>query len=343
MGVIGRTAAIGVTVALALGGCDPVDCGEGTHRDGAECLANAPVACGEGTILRDGRCEVDPSSLPDGGPALECDPGTSPENGRCVPDPVFYVACPDGDVPTPGPGCEAMEPGEFCVTGSAVDVVTGCPLGDDAGLAAILIDPFAALGGAPPLGVVPLGPGGSFAIASSGSASRLVVIIDEMDEMADDVWTRSLTGVRNTAPIAGETYRLVAPATAVEDRAAWAAALGIDGDLLEGGYLVGRVLATGDDGAAVAAANIEVQTTRQGIHECERGPCLRYFDDDPALTGFRPVATATTGGSGAFLIVNDGALLQLDFDVDGADETYPTVSAGANPGSAFHMVLAPAR
>ncbi len=344
MGAIDRSGmgAIGIALAaLALGGCDPLDCGEGTHRDGAECLANAPVACGEGTVLRNGRCEVDPSSLPDGGAGIECDPGTSPENGRCVPDPVFYVACPGGAVPTPGPGCEAMEPGEFCVTGAAVDLVTGCPPAEGAGLAAILIDPFAALGGAPPLGVAPLGPGGSFSIASSGSASRLVVIIDELDEMAEDVWTRSLTGVRNSAPIAGETYRLVAPATAVADRAAWGAALGVD-ELLEDGYLVGRVFATGDDGAAVPAVGAEVQTTRQGITDCERGPCLRYFDDDPALTGFLPVGTTTTGESGAFIIINDGSLLQLDFDVGQADETYPTVSAGANPGSAFHMVLAPA-
>lgn len=334
---------VGAWAAVALWGCDPLDCGPGTHRDGAECVANAPVACGAGTVLRDGRCELDPSSLPDGGPTLECDPGTSAENGRCVPDPVFFAACPDGAVPTPGPGCEAMEPGEFCVTGTALDVVSGCPPAEDAGLVAILIDPFAALGGAPPLGVVPLGDGGSFAIASDGSASRLVVVIDEMDAEAEDVWTRSLTGVINAAPVSGETYRLAAPATTVDDRAAWAAALGLEGDLLEDGYLVGRVMATGDDGAAVPAAGATVATSREGLTDCERGPCLRYFDDDPALSGFLPVGTTATAESGAFLLINDGSLLQLDFDVEGGDETYPTVSAGANPGSAFHMVLAPAR
>ena len=342
---INRIGGLGLAagLALGLGGCDPLDCGEGTHRDGAQCLANDPVACGEGTVLRNGRCEVDPASLPDFGMALECEPGTSPSNGRCVPDPVFYGGCPDGDVPAPGPGCEALEPGEFCVTGTAVDVVTGCPPAAEAGLGAILIDPFAALGGAPPLGAVPLGPGGSFAIASDGSASRLVVIIDELDEMAPDVWTRSLTGVRNSAPIAGETYRLVAPATTVDDRSAWAEALGLDDGLLEPGYLVGRVMATGDDGAAAPAVGVSVETNRQGLTDCERGPCLRYFDDDPALSGFLPVGTTATGGSGAFIVINDGSLLQLDFDVSDADETYPTVAAGANPGSAFHMVLTPAR
>lgn len=337
MGVVAALAALAAT------GCDPLECGPGTHRDGAECVANAPVACGEGTLLRDGRCELDPDSLPDGGVALECEPGTSPSGGQCVPDPVFFVGCGGGEAPVPGPGCEALGPGEYCVTGTAVDVVTGCPPGEDEGLAAILIDPFAALGGAPPLGAVPLGPGGSFAIATDGNASRLIVVIDEADAAAPDVWTRSLTGVRNSAPVAGETYRLVTPATLAEDRAAWAAALGLDGDLLDGGYLVGRVLAEGDAGA-VPAAGATLETNSDGLTDCgERGPCLRFFDDDPALTGFQPAGATATGASGAFLLVHDGGLLQLDIDVTGVDGAYPTVTAGANAGSAFHVVLAPER
>lgn len=339
-----REATIAVTAALmALTGCDPLDCGPGTHRDGAECVANAPVACGEGTILRDGRCELDPDSLPDGGPALECDPGTSPVGGRCAPDPVFFVGCDGGETPTPGPGCEDMEPGQYCVTGTALDISTGCPPGDDEGLAAILIDPFAAIGGAPPLGVAPLGPGGSFAIATDGNASRLVIVIDEADEAAPDVWTRSLTGIRNSAPVAGDTYRLVAPMTHGDDRAGWAAALGLGGDLLEGGYLVGRVLAEGDSGA-VPAVGATLETNSEGLTDCgDRGPCLRFFDDDPALTGFLPAGATATGGSGAFLLVHDGGLLQLQIDVTGVDGTYPTASAGANAGSAFHVVLEPER
>ncbi len=339
-----RRAAAGGLVGLMVGGagCDPLDCGPGTHRDGAECVANAPVACGEGTILRDGRCELDPTSLPDAG-GLECPPGTSPQGGVCAPDPVPFVACEGGEAPVAGPGCEAMEPGEYCVTGTAVDVVTGCPPGADAGLGAILIDPIARLADpeAPPLGAAPLGPGGSFALAASGTPSRLVVVIDELDEGAPDTWTRSLTGVLNAAPVAGDTYRLVAPATTQADRAMWAAALPEVDDLLEGGYLVGRVLAE-VDGVSVAAEGVTVETNRQGLTDCAGGPCLRYFGDDPGLGDFQPAGADTTGASGAFLLVHDGSgLLQLDFTVSGGADDWPTVTAGANAGSAFHLVLAP--
>lgn len=345
MGRLAQAGRIGGLVglaALAASGCDPLDCGPGTHRDGAECVANAPVACGSGTLLRDGRCELDPDSLPDGGTPLDCAPGTSPQGGQCVPDPVFYLACSGGETPAPSAGCEGMAPGEYCVTGTAFDIATGCAPDAEAGLAAILIDPIARLADpdGPPLGAVPLGPGGSFAIAASGNASRLVVIIDELDEGATDVWTRSLTGVRNTPPIAGDTYRLLTPASSGEDRAAWAAALGID-ELLEGGYLVGRVLAEAG-GTAVPAVGVGLMTNVQGLTDCDGGTCLRFFDDDPALTGFQPAGATTTGASGAFLVVHDGSgPLQLDVSVTGEDTGYPTLTTAVNTGSAFHMVLAP--
>lgn len=340
-----RLAGAALLAMAPLTGCDPLDCGEGTHRDGAECVANAPVACGEGTVLRDGRCEVDPDRLPDGGPP-DCPPGTSPDDdGQCVPDPVFFLACADGEAPSPGPGCEALEPGEYCVTGAVVDVRTGCAVPSDAGLGLALVDPLAAVldPDAPPLGVAPIGAGGAFAIAASGNATLLAVTLDEAEGAPADAWTRSVTGVLSRPPVAGDTYRLVAMATSVETRAEWAAALGIEGDLLDGGFLVGRVLAEAD-GEAVPAAGVTIGTGRPELPDCDAGqPCLRVFDADPALTGFVDPGTATTTASGAFLLIHNGmGALQLEFSASGGEARYSNAVAGANPGSGFHLLFAPA-
>lgn len=330
-----------MSAALAVSGCEQVECGPGTYRDGAECRAAAPVACGEGTVLRDGRCEADRSALPDGG--LDCPPGTSPMGDACAPDPVFFLACEEGPAPSPGPGCDALEPGQYCVTGTVVDMVTGCAVPGDAGLVVALADPLAAIlaPDAPPLGVAPVGPGGSFAIAAGGEPTLLVVTIDEADDANDD-WTRSVTGVLARPPVAGDTYRLVSMATRAETRAAWAAALGREGDLTDGGFLVGRVLVD-DGGDAAPGAGAEIGTGRPELPDCVDGdPCLRMFDDDPALTGFVDPGTSTTAGSGAFLLVHNGdGALQLEFTatLDGVD--FANIIAGANPGSGFHVVFTP--
>ncbi|MCB9550428.1 MAG: hypothetical protein H6705_00665 [Myxococcales bacterium] len=336
----------GLPLALlaVLAGCDEVECGSGTYRDGAECVADAPVACGAGTVLVDGRCELDESALPDGGGPTPCAEGeTRDEDGDCVPVAVVdYLACPDRPA-APGPGCAALEAGEYCVTGTIVDVVDGCPLGPDDGVAIALIDPIAAIGNpdAPPLAVAAPGDGGAFAVTTAQSALFLALVVDE-PEGGGDAWTRSVTGVLARAPVAGETYDAVALATRGETRAAWADVLDRD-DLTAGGFLVGRVLA-GEPGALEPAGDVRVVVAgRDDLADCaEAAPCLRMFDDDPALTGFRDVGADTTAASGAFLLVHTGpGTLQVRISVTGGAADYATVSAGASPGRGFHASFVP--
>ncbi len=329
---------------VALTGCDALECGPGTHRDGAECVADAPVGCGEGTVLMDGRCVIDESDAPDASTPPPCaDDEIRDESGTCVPRQIDYIACADGPA-APAPGCGALEPGEYCVTGTLVDTVTGCPLGPDSGLAVSLSDPIAVLRDpdTPPLAVAVPGEGGGYALVASGTATYLVIAADEADPQGDDAYVRSVTGVIDVPPVAGDTYERVALATAFETLTAWATALERDDDIAAEGFLVGRALAEGEDGALAPAAGVRVGAEgRDNYYRCEVGvPCLRMFDDDPALTGFQPVATETTGESGAFLLISNGApslLLNLEADGD-----YDPISTGASAGRGFHAVFVPA-
>jgi hypothetical protein len=67
--------------ALVASGCsDSVECGEGTHGDGTQCVSSLSPACGPGTKLVSGEC------VPDSGGGAECGVGTHSENGTCVPN-----------------------------------------------------------------------------------------------------------------------------------------------------------------------------------------------------------------------------------------------------------------
>lgn len=342
-----RSPALALPLALAalaaLTGCDALECGPGTHRDGAECVADAPVGCGEGTVLVDGRCVVDESEAPDAATPPPCADGeTRDESGACVARQIDYVACADGPA-APGPGCGALEAGEYCVTGTVVDTVTGCPLGADSGLVVSLSDPIAVLRDpdTPPLAFATPGDGGAFALTAEGTATYLVIAVDEADPQGDDRYVRSVTGVISDPPVGGETYERVALATRFDTLTAWADALGRDDDIAAEGFLVGRALTDDGDGALTPAAGVRVGVEgRDNYYRCEVGvPCLRMFDDDPALTGFQPVGAETTGESGGFLLISNGAAsLLLNLAAEG---DYEPISTGASAGRGFHAVFVP--
>ncbi len=85
-------ALLGLTAAVGLLGCDTLECGAGTHREGDLCTPNVLVGCGPGTTLRDGTCQADGAGGEGGaggagGGALSCGPGTTEVNGVCRPSP----------------------------------------------------------------------------------------------------------------------------------------------------------------------------------------------------------------------------------------------------------------
>ncbi len=380
---------------FALWGCDTLECGEGTHREGDVCVANVLVRCAEGTALLDGRCVADlpdAGPTPDGGGALRCGAGTHEEGGVCVPDDPagdrdMAVAPPDpddgvepdGPLPDPDDGVEpdmaAEDPdmgaaptcpealtlgqpepcpavaGTYCVYGTAQDFLTGCALPADADLQLAVIDPIAAAAGASPqeyvrgLGVV--GANGTFAINCAGEANQLALVIDE-DPMAgaDDVWTRSVSGVSPAAPTPGDELRVTAFASDQATQARWNAALGLgDKGLEQTGFLVGRVLTITEAGIRpVAGAEVRGRQN-PNLARCDDGAsCLRYFDDDPRLVGFQDVGAGATGASGAFLVIRGGGGALIDaFHVANMAGTYADIPAGANPGSGFHTAFVPQR
>ncbi len=390
-------AAAAALVAALLTGCDTLECGPGTHREGDTCAPNVQVVCGDDTVFSDGRCVLDPDRAPpdlgapgpaaDAGPMLACGPGTKREGDLCVPDGVTPVAdagpgdldagpasdadvgpmsdaeaeadmaavepdaavepvgCPEGrQVAAPPANCGAAVPGAYCVVGVATDFLTGCALPTDANLIIALIDPIAAAGGAGPLGVVPVGPGGTFALQSPTDAAQLAIVIDEAPMAPDDVWTRSVSGVLAGAPTPNETYVAHAFASDQATQARWNAALQLDDGALEaGGFLIGRVLTLGLNGL-VPIGGARVRARNRNLLTCEAGrPCLRFFDDDPRLTGFQAVGAPATGASGGFLLIHDGgpAPLQDLFFVEGQEDAYDDLPAGANRGSGFHTALVP--
>lgn len=378
--------------AALAAGCDTLECGEGTHRDGDRCVTNDPITCGEGTEFRDGHCvavgggETDAGPERDAGDPLTCGPGTHREGNQCVPDdgpgprrdagpdrdlgpdtdadvgpetdaepdmgPPMPQGCPADRLPAPIPqGCPAM-PGTYCVVGQAVEFLTGCKLPADEGLFVAVIDPAAAAGGAPfeeyVRGTGAISADGTFAINARGDSLQLAIVIDENPAAGvPDRWTRSVSGVLPTPPTAGRTYPVRAFATTLETQAVWNDALGLGERALEqGGFLVGRVFRPGDSPSGLApAAGARVRARNDAdLLDCATAPfCLRFFDDDPRLTGFMPEGHGATEDSGAYLIrlVGGVPVRQDVFFIEGQAGTYADVPGGASAGSGFHTGFVP--
>jgi hypothetical protein len=349
-----------------------VACGEGTVFADGRCMAplvpdgglapaDGGLTCGPGTVRRGDQCVPSGGPRPDAGSGEDADvdrdagPDTDAVAADAGADGAIADAlapdmapppptCPAGRVAgQPPANCGALPPGGYCVVGVARELVNNCALPTDAHLAILLIDPIAAAAGQPfpayVRGQGAVGEGGAFAIVGQGDASALALIVDEA--MEPDVWARSVSGVTAEGALPGEVYRATAFATTLETEGRWAQALDMEpGALQQTGFLVGRVLSP----ALAPVAGATVGARRVGdLAECAAGQsCLRFFDDDPRLTGFRPAGTTTTGQSGAFLVIRDGAGAYQDrFFVSGTEATYGEITAGANPGSGFHIAFVP--
>lgn len=346
-----------------------VTCGDGTtFRDG-RCVGSLSADAGDDAFVIDA--------------GLTCGPGTHEEDGVCVPDEASRDAGPDAEatdaLPTDGmvvdsqvpdmmeeppprcppeltPGappadCGALPPGSYCITGVATEFLTGCALPSDQGLAILVIDPVAVAGGATPQeaarGQGLVGPNGTFAIQGTGAATQLAMVIDEAPMVPANTWTRSVSGVSAAQPTPGQIFRVAAFATKQATQAVWNDALGLDPQGLEtGGFLLGRVLAVGDGGLVPTAdARVRLRMNSDALDCAEGRPCLRFFDDNPALTGFQPVGAGATGRSGAFLLrlapPPAPNVLQDVLFVDRQEETYAPLPAGAARGSGFHTAFVP--
>jgi len=315
-------------------------CGPGTHREGNLCVADQ--------VQPDRGVAADAAVAEDVGPPTDADPpdmapDMAPPPPRCPPE------------LTPGPppaDCGALPPGSYCILGVAVDFLTGCALPADQGLAALVIDPVAVAGGATPQeaarGQGLIGAHGAFAIQGTGAATQLAMVIDEAPNFpGDNAWTRSVSGVSAAQPQSGQIFRITAFATRESTQAVWNAALGLgERGLEQGGFLVGRVYARDGDALVPAAnARVRLRVNANALDCAEAAPCLRFFDDDLALTGFQPQGAPATGRAGTFLLMLGAPpappVLQDQFYVDQQDAVYAPLPAGASRGSGFHTAFVP--
>lgn len=375
--------------ALALNGCDSLDCGPGTHRVQDRCVPNVQVDCGDGTVFQDGACvPVADVEMPETDAPVTCGPGTRLEGTTCVPDGVVQpmdrgvdpdmgdpddmgvgddmgagddmdvvdmmpdMAPPPRCAPELEPGqppadCGRLPPGAYCVTGVATEFVTGCAIPADAGLVALVIDPVAAATGAPleeyTRGFGQIGPGGTFAITAVGESTQLALVIDEAPEVPVDTWTRSISGISAAQPTPGQVFNIRAFGSTRETQNRWNDALGLGEFGLENtGFLIGRVFTIGETGL-VPAADARVRARSVDMIACnDDAPCIRFFDDDPALTGFQPVGAGATGASGGFLMILRGAqVFQDQFFIDRQEDVYAPIPGGASRGSGFHTAFVP--
>ncbi len=319
-------------------------CGPGTRRSGNQCVPVGGVFDGgaDGAVAADVGPDTD-AVAPDAGPDA-----AAPD--MAVPPP----ACPEGREPGVAPAdCGAAVPGTYCVVGVARDFVSGCALPTDANLAVLLIDPIAFVTNpddprAYVRGTAAIQAGGVIQVRGQGASQALAIVIDEDPSRPElpDVWVRSVSGVSVGGVDPGQVLPAAVFGTTAETEARWADALGLEaGELQARGFLVGRVLANGPDGRVPVGGATVGAVTVGNLAACAAGqPCLRFFDDEPALTGFRPVGTTTTGASGAFLVhLDDGAAgaYQDRFVVSGTEARYAEITAGASPGRGFHIAFVP--
>ena len=71
-------------LTTASGGCVELECGTGTHREGAYCLPNIPSTCGEGTVYERGWCVLEDVGTEDAydGSAASDTMATARDGGR---------------------------------------------------------------------------------------------------------------------------------------------------------------------------------------------------------------------------------------------------------------------
>lgn len=331
------------TAPIEMPGTDPpVTCGPGTRLEGAICVPDGVTPTDRGVAADLGDDDMGIDDDMGGGDDMDVAdmaPDMAPPAPRCAPDREPGVAPAD---------CGRLPPGAFCVTGVATEFVTGCAMPADAGLVALVIDPVAAASGAPlqeyTRGFGPIGPGGTFAITAVGESTQLALVIDEAPEVPVDTWTRSISGISAAQPTPGQVFNIRAFASTRATQNVWNAALGLGEHGLENsGFLIGRVLTVGD-GGLVPAADARVRARSVDMIACaEDAPCLRFFDDDPALTGFQPVGAGATGASGGFLMILRGAepVFQDQFFVDRQEGVYAPIPGGASRGSGFHTAFVP--
>jgi hypothetical protein len=325
---------------------DGLTCGAGTHREGDECrpdrvLADVGPAPDGGAL--DARVAADAG--PDGASADAAVADATP------PDAAPPPRCPGDLEPAANPpaDCGALAPGDYCVTGVAYDFTTNCALPADAHLVALLVDPIAAAAGQTiqqySRGVTAIEPHGVFRVIGHGDSQALAVVVDEDARQMGipDLWTRSVSGISAEASVPGQTYHVPIFASPKTAEARWSQALGHEAGFLEtNGFMIGRVLEATPQGLA-PRAGAEVTGTRNGnLAACTAGDsCLRFFDDDPRLVSFQPVGSRRTGASGAFLLIRGGAGAVQDRFFVADPQGYDAINAGANPGSAFHLIFAP--
>ena len=345
-----------------------VDCGEGTTFQDGECVAMLPpepeaepdpVTCGPGTRLEGNTCVPDGVIVTDLGVAMDMGPDTDMaltdmtlsdmDVADMAPDMMPPPPrCPPGREPGVRPAdCGRLPPGAYCVTGVATEFINGCALPSDGGLVALVIDPVAAATGAPveeyTRGFGAIGPGGTFAITAAGESTQLALVIDEAPEVPNDVWTRSISGISAAQPTPGQIFPISAFASTRATQNVWNTALGLGEFGLENsGFLIGRVLTFGESGL-IPVADARVRGSSVDMIACaEDTPCMRFFNDDPGLTGFQPVGSGATGASGAFLMILRGApVFQDQFIVDRQQDVYAPIPGGASQGSGFHTAFVP--
>lgn len=77
-----RATRVALVAAGLAGGCEPLECGPGTIRDGNECVALLAPTCGPGTCPTDGSCRPCPPVACQ----TSCGKGTHLEGCTCVPN-----------------------------------------------------------------------------------------------------------------------------------------------------------------------------------------------------------------------------------------------------------------
>lgn len=332
------------TAAVDADAGDGISCGPGTRLEGAICVPDGVVD------LDGGVSDLGPTD--DQGPAgdrgVETDGGADMDAVDMAPDMAPPPRCaPELEPGQPPADCGRLPPGAYCVTGVATEFVTGCAVPADAGLVALVIDPVAAATGAPleeyTRGFGQIGPGGTFAITAVGESTQLALVIDEAPEVPVDTWTRSISGISAAQPTPGQTFTISAFASTRATQNEWNAALGLgEFGLEQAGFLIGRVFTVGAEGL-MPAADARVRARGTDMIACaDDAPCLRFFDDDPRLTGFQPVGAGATGASGGFLMILRGAqVIQDQFFVDRQEDVYAPIPGGASQGSGFHTAFVP--